>query len=270
MNEKQTKLLAIKDDLNILVDFLAKRDIESLTSNVLEEKYKISQVDLLILFGGCIPEGIEVFHAAYEDNFAKNYMIVGGAGHTTDILRSKMQAVLHDFDVTNKSEAEIMMMYLKQKYDMHDVILETKSTNCGNNVINALDLVRKMQLNVKSIAFIQDATMQHRMEAGFKKYLKDDVKLINFAGYKAYFTIKDDKLMIEDNDLWGMWDKYKYMELLLGEIPRLRDDINGYGPNGKNFIAHVDIPLRVEQAFLNLKQQLNVQIRKANELFATK
>ena len=270
MNEKRAKLLAIKDDLNVLVDFLAKRDIEKLTSNILEEKYKISKVDLLILFGGCIPKGIDVFRAAYENNFAKNYMIVGGVGHTTDILRSKMQAVLHDFNVTDRSEAEIMMMYLKQKYDMQGVILETKSTNCGNNVINALDLVRKMQLNVKSIAFIQDATMQHRMEAGFKKYLKDDVKLINFAGYKAYFKIKDDKLMIEDNDLWGMWDKYKYMELLLGEIPRLRDDINGYGPNGKNFIAHVDIPLRVEQAFLNLKQQLNVQIRKANELFATK
>lgn len=126
MKEKQTKLLAIKDDLNVLVDFLAKRDIKNLTSNALEEKYKISQVDLLILFGGCIPEGIEVFHAAYENNFAKNYMIVGGTGHTTDILRGKMQSVLHAFDVTDKSEAEIMMMYLKQNYDMQDVILETK------------------------------------------------------------------------------------------------------------------------------------------------
>ena len=49
MNEKRAKLLAIKDDLNVLVDFLAKRDIEKLTSNILEEKYKISKVDLLIL-----------------------------------------------------------------------------------------------------------------------------------------------------------------------------------------------------------------------------
>ena len=140
MNEKRAKLLAIKDDLNVLVDFLAKRDIEKLTSNILEEKYKISKVDLLILFGGCIPKGSDVFRAAYENNFAKNYMIVGGVGHTTDILRSKMQAVLHDFNVTDRSEAEIMMMYLKQKYDMQGVILETKSTNCGNNIINALDL----------------------------------------------------------------------------------------------------------------------------------
>lgn len=270
MDKKREKLLSIMENLNILVDFLAKRDIDKLTAKALEEKYKISQVDLLILFGGCIPEGCEVFYTAYENNFAKNYMMVGGVGHTTNILRDKMQSVLLDYDVVNKSEAEIMMMYLKQKYSMQDVILETKSTNCGNNVINALGLIEKLKLNVKSIAFIQDATMQYRMEAGFKKYVKDEIKLINFAGYKAYFTIKNDEIVIEDNDFWGIWDKYKYIELLMGEIPRLKDDINGYGPNGKDFIAHVDIPLKVEKAFNDLKNQLNVQIRKANELFATK
>lgn len=30
-----------------------------------------------------------------------------------------------------------------------------------------------------------------------------------------------------------------------GEIPRLRDDVNGYGPKGKKFIAHVNIPDKV-------------------------
>ena len=67
-----------------------------------------------------------------------------------------------------------------------------------------------------------------------------------------------------------MWSRDKYIELLLGEIPRLRDDKDGYGPNGKDFIAHVDIPAEVETAFGKLKQQLKIDIRKANKQFATK
>ena len=42
-----------------------------------------------------------------------------------------------------------------------------------------------------------------------------------------------------------MWNIDKYIELLMGEIPRLTDNINGYGPQGKDFIAHVDIPQEV-------------------------
>ncbi|MGT9855229.1 YdcF family protein, partial [Citrobacter freundii complex sp. 2025EL-00205] len=41
--------------------------------------------------------------------------------------------------------------------------------------------------------------------------------------------------------------------LITGELPRLRDDATGYGPCGRDFIAHVDIPQDVEQAWLQLK-----------------
>ncbi len=34
----------------------------------------------------------------------------------------------------------------------------------------------------------------------------------------------------------------RYLALLLGELPRLLDNAQGYGPNGKGFITHVDFP----------------------------
>lgn len=46
----------------------------------------------------------------------------------------------------------------------------------------------------------------------------------------------------------GVWSVDRYISLLLGEIPRLRDDPSGYGPKGKGFIDHVDIPIEVEEA----------------------
>ena len=39
----------IAENINILSDFLGKRDIESLSKSALEEKYQVSQTDLLIL-----------------------------------------------------------------------------------------------------------------------------------------------------------------------------------------------------------------------------
>lgn len=72
----------IAKNLNILIDFLAKRDLTALSPDELQAKYKINQADLLILFGGSIPEGTDVFAKAHQQNIAKNYLLVGGAGHT--------------------------------------------------------------------------------------------------------------------------------------------------------------------------------------------
>lgn len=46
----------------------------------------------------------------------------------------------------------------------------------------------------------------------------------------------------------GLWSVDRYLSLITGELPRLRDDATGYGPRGRDFIAHVDIPQEVEQA----------------------
>ncbi|MNI99050.1 hypothetical protein D3C73_1580300 [compost metagenome] len=52
-----------------------------------------------------------------------------------------------------------------------------------------------------------------------------------------------------DNGIYGLWDMQRFISLIMGEIPRLKDDENGYGPNGKGFIGHVDIPKEVLEAY---------------------
>ena len=158
----------------------------------------------------------------------------------------------------------------KNKYNITDCLLETKSTNCGNNITNTLELLKNLNLKPKSIIFMQDATMQNRMDAGFRKYCPCDTALINYATYKVHFTVQNDKLCLEQNNIWQMWNIDKYIELLMGEIPRLTDNINGYGPQGKDFIAHVDIPQEVHSAYQYLYQHLNIKTRQANSLYATK
>ncbi|WP_426785028.1 hypothetical protein ACP3TB_12950 [Rahnella variigena] len=48
----------------------------------------------------------------------------------------------------------------------------------------------------------------------------------------------------------------RFVSLLLGEIPRLRNAPGGYGPRGAGFIAKVDIPAEIEEIYARLKPVL--------------
>ena len=114
----------------------------------------------------------------------------------------------------------------------------------------------------------QDATMQRRMGAVLRKYAPD-AAILHYAAYRAEAAPQNGTLAFTQ-DIRGMWTMDRYVNLLMGEIPRLTDDADGYGPQGKNFIAHVDIPDDVRRAFEYLKTVYGGETRQANPAFATK
>ena len=258
----------IAKNINILGEFCGKRDIAELTSAHLLEVYGIEKVDVMVLFGGSIMCGGDVLAVAMKNGIAEKYVIVGGAGHTTETLRKKVNEEFPDIITENLSEAEIFSNYLKYQYGLIPDFLECKSTNCGNNITYLLDLLKDNGISFKSIILAQDATMQRRMEAGLHKYVGQNTIIINYAVYSAK-VIVDNSTLTYDKAIWGMWDINRYISLLLGEIPRLSDDKNGYGPNGKGFIAHVDIPTEVRDAFNELCNNYSELIREANPLYAS-
>lgn len=255
--------------INTLGQFCGVRDVEPLTRNAIFEKYGITQVDVAVLFGGSVLAGGDVFADAIKNNVANKYVIVGGAGHTTNTLRKIVHQECLKIETKNLSEAEIFQKYLKIKYGLKADYLETKSTNCGNNITYLLDLLHDKKISFKSIILIQDATMQRRMDAVLRKYVSDDTIIINYASYAINVLCINNELGYEQ-EIHGMWSVERYVHLLMGEIPRLTDDENGYGPRGKDFIAHVDIPEDVRLAFNELKAIFGDQIREANPLYASK
>lgn len=140
-----------------------------------------------------------------------------------------------------------------------DVVGKAISNNIAKNfmIVGGED-----KLFPSNIIIVQDSTMQRRMDAGFRKYLQGTkVEIINFASSKVIVEVKNENLVIEPPNIWGMWDVDRYISMLMGEIPRLSDDANGYGPNGKNYIEHVDIPLNALRAFEELKVDYEDLIR---------
>lgn len=258
----------IAQSINVLGKFCGKRDIPFLTKEELKRKYGINQADVMVLFGGSIICGGDILAQAIKNKVAKKYVIVGGIGHTTETLQMKMHSQFPIIETKGLSEAEVFNAYLKHKYSLEADLLECNSTNCGNNITYLLEMLRKNNVTFNSIIISQDATMQYRMEAGLKKYISKDITIINYATYTANVVVKHNELTYE-NDILGMWDMKRYITLLMGEIPRLSDDENGYGPMGNNFIAHVDIPEEVKIAFSELKDQYAEMIRIANPLYAS-
>ncbi|MDO4170660.1 MAG: ElyC/SanA/YdcF family protein [Lachnospiraceae bacterium] len=258
----------IADDINILGHFCGKRDVLSLEPQILKETYGIQQVDVMVLFGGSILSGGDVLAKAISQHVAKTYVIVGGAGHTTQTLRYKMKEVFPHMAVEDMTEAELFQNYIKWKYDVTADYLEYKSTNCGNNITYLLALLDEKKIFYQSMILVQDACMQYRMEATLRNYVSKEVCIINYAAYQVK-VIYDQGKLLYDREINGMWEMDRYLSLLMGEIPRLLDDEHGYGPKGKGFIAHVDIPDMVWSAYLDLKKVYQGMTRKANPLYAS-
>ncbi|MFR3006223.1 MAG: hypothetical protein ACLTML_13120 [Blautia faecis] len=81
MNEK------IAEAINILGFFCGKRDITELSTKCLKDKYGIEQVDVMVLFEWKYSLWRRYSGTSDEKyQIAKNYIIVGGVGHTTETI----------------------------------------------------------------------------------------------------------------------------------------------------------------------------------------
>lgn len=261
--------MQIDEAINVLGDFCGKRDITELSQKELQDKYGFSQADVFVLFGGSILEGGNVLADAIKQKIAKKYIIVGGAGHTTETLRQRMHNEFKEITTDGLTEAEVFASFLKIKYNLKVDYLEKQSTNCGNNITCLLQLLKDKQIAFKSIIIAQDATMQCRMEKVLRKYVTADVSIINYATYKVKVEENHGQLIFKEN-VWGMWNMERYITLLMGEIPRLTDDENGYGPLGSNYLVHVDIPDLVKESFSILQGKYKDSVRVANPLYEAK
>lgn len=276
-------------DLNVLARFLGQRDLPLLSrdgvaaasASATDDASRTDatggpgvaeanvQVDVAVLFGGSILAGGEVLADAMRADVARAYVIVGGAGHTTETLRERARSVWPRIDVApGAAEAEIFDAYLREYHGMSADLLETRSTNCGNNITYLLELLESKGITAESFLLMQDATMMRRMVAGLR-FHRPDATVLAYATYVARVVADSGRLSYEDEPL-GMWGIERYRTLLMGEVPRLRDDASGYGPKGAGWIAHVDIPRDVEDAFARLRAAHPGAVRVANPAYASR
>lgn len=219
------------------------------------------KVDVLILLGSSLISHLELISDMYHLGQFDELFIVGGIGHSTNYLYDNINAYapFRIYLDTSLSEAELYHKILHEYYNIPDniITIETSSTNCGNNASYAFEMASHREVEYKNVLLIQDPTMQKRSYASFlKEWKKEYVSFYNYAPFlpKLALDSKGDIYFLKPKN--PPWTVERYIELIMGEIPRLRDDKNGYGPKGENFITHVDIPIEIENAYQFLVNSL--------------
>ena len=260
-------------DIKTIAHYLARRD------------EKPSKADLLILLGNSHLDVMEEAAKFYHQKIAKKIMVAGGKGHSTPYLALNVKNHPKYFDVNigNRSKSEIfndieklnrpeknnskdILSNYRPEADIlkdillthlginsEDILIENTSTNCGSNAVNALKVLKENNLSITSVLLMQDPTMQQRTHACFQReWKKENVFFISYAAF-----------------IPNLENTERFLSLIMGEIKRLRDAPDGYGPKGLNFIDSVEIPESVLEAYSRLQDKLANHTRKANPSFSS-
>ncbi|CAK9779504.1 hypothetical protein CC85DRAFT_287357 [Cutaneotrichosporon oleaginosum] len=263
------------DDLNKVFKFL--------TSPCLPPPLQGDESGTVFVLAGnaILPLAYELFdHIEYlQDDEPVTLVISGGRGHSTPYLYDAVARDKHLRGITTEgeTEADILVEVARKTFDIDyavgngslRLLLDPQSTNCGANAIETKRLLDEAGIWPKTIFVVQDPTMHRRTLASFEKVYAEDPRATRDGmpaiqgwtlqpkvrrGEGGVLEWKTDE--VDDDQLW---EPARFVSLVLGEIPRLRDDQNGYGPKGAGYIAHVDIPQDVEEAWGRLHARLGVK-----------
>ena len=267
---------------NEIACWCAERDVSSLSREALldEAGFEGGMSDLFVLFGGGVSGIVDELARAMEAGLARRYAIVGGRGHATYLLDRSFECELPDAGGTPAalpragvdSEAEMLDALLRSRYGMRADVLETRSTNCGNNISRLMDLLEGEGATPASVVLCQDAVMQRRMGATWRRQARERegfarTKVVCWAAYQAELEWRDGRLGWRRAPR-GIWPVDRYVELLSGEVARLTDDEDGYGPCGRDYLEHVDVPDEVSDAAETLREALGTSGRPPDGRYA--
>ncbi|PSN67576.1 hypothetical protein BS50DRAFT_572663 [Corynespora cassiicola Philippines] len=253
--------MSIADDVNTIARFISCEDIPDLRT--------IGPVDCIVLCVSSVLHSCEtvfdIIHA--RPDITKTLVLCGGIGHSTEPIYDAVAQHPRFKEVATEirglPEAQVLHHIFQHfyasrfsnKHPAPRILLEDRSITCATNAIEARKLLEASEIDYPdSMVIIQDPTMVRRTLECFKKVYEDSPQL-HFKGCPVFVPLvklnKDGKLLFTAPQVpqEQMWPMPRYLELVMGEIPRMRDDENGYGPKGKGFIAHVDIPADVEEAY---------------------
>lgn len=242
-------------DLNTVARFLAAPDVRALTPSAVAEQVGTAPVDLLVLLGNGVLCTTDAVAEAVRRGVAETVMLVGGEGHSTSHLRAAVRADPR-YDggtLDGKAEAEILRDLLVRWHGLGgtDLLLGTESTNCGANAEEARALLDQRGQAPAHVLLVQDPTMQRRTWASFRRVWGEGPppRFYNGPTFVPRVTVDAGRLAFERPDRAGLWPMERFVSLVMGEIPRLRNDEDGYGPKGRGYIVAVDIPPAVEAAY---------------------
>ena len=252
-------------DINSLSLFLSHPQITSLSS--------CDPVECIVICASAVLRTATVLFTTLEErpDLTKTLVLCGGIGHSTKLIydavaRHEIYQEIRD-EVNGLPEARVLELIMKRFFDVEKItsqgcriLVEDQSTNCGANALESRKLLEKSEVSMpKTCIVIQDSTMALRTVASFEKAFADVPSSPVFGSCPVLVPkvrMSDSGLEFEVKDVNNaeLWEMERFLDLIMGEIPRLRDDEEGYGPKGKDFITHVDVSPELENSWHRLEK----------------
>ncbi|KAL4897483.1 hypothetical protein BDV59DRAFT_197773 [Aspergillus ambiguus] len=249
------------DDINKIAQFLAH---EQIPPSIPPD----AAPSCIVLCVSAILDSAEHVFQTLEQHprLTQTLVLCGGIGHSTPHLynavsRHPRYAHLAK-DIHGLPEATVLYMLFTRCFDAARiqqtcrVLIEAESTNCGANATNTRAVLRSAGIAApQSLVVVQDPTMARRTVASFENAFGPRTRVRSWPTFVPVVRRAGNELVYEVPRLASerLWPMPRFLGLIMGEIPRLRDDEEGYGPRGRGFIGHVDIPVEVEDAWRRLE-----------------
>ncbi|KAF2120780.1 hypothetical protein BDV96DRAFT_595192 [Lophiotrema nucula] len=259
--------IQIANDVNVVSSFISCEDISNLTT--------AEPVDCIILCVCAVLHSAETVFSVLgrRPDLTKTVVLCGGIGHSTKHIYNAVghhpKFVSIAEDIKGLPESQVLLRIYNDFYSSRTkeneprMLVEDRSVTCHTNASEARKLLKSNKMyDLKNVIIVQDPTMVRRTVACFEKVYEDQPNPPRFAGCPIFVPQveagKDNQPVYKDPPVEkeNMWPMDRFLELVMGEIPRMRDDANGYGPNGNGSIVHVDIPDEVEVAWQRLSKNI--------------
>jgi hypothetical protein len=236
-------------DLETIGAFLARRDVATLDPHESGRRY-----DVLVLCGSAVLEAVELAARAVHDGVAGHVLVTGGIGHSTPYLVAAVRghATYGDVAARGRPEAAVLADVLVRHLDVPAaaVTTEVESRHCGENAELSLRVLTERG-GRPSVLLVQDPTMQRRTHASFDHQQRDSGQPLEVVSHAPFVPVVG-RDGVGDGRGASAWTVDRFTSLALGEVRRLRDDAEGYGPRGAGFLGHVDVPDPVQAAYERL------------------
>ncbi|KAJ5783348.1 uncharacterized protein N7518_009025 [Penicillium psychrosexuale] len=251
-------------DINLLSEFLSDNQVQNLSTT--------SPVDCIVICASAVLHSAEILFKALQQrpSLTKALVLCGGIGHSTELLYDAVKSHpafsrIAD-EIQGLPEAKVLERILGEFFDRSlitkegcQILLEPLSTNCGQNASFSRKVLDEAGFRAPATCIIiQDPTMMLRTRASFEKTYEGaqpPLSVISCPVFVPQVQLSRGGV-IEYSDMSPpseLWSQSRFLGLIMGEVPRLRDDKDGYGPRGRGFIAHVDVPSHIEAAWARLQ-----------------
>lgn len=241
------------DAINEIAAFLALDDVSTADGFV-----TAPDIDCIVWAGNAVLHTAEQAFRLVRDGLVPRILLSGGIGHSTRLLWQAVEEheTYRAVPTEGRPEAQILRDVATRFWglDPARILVDDTSANSGENAAFSRRILEESEVAADTILLVQDPTMQRRTDATFRHVWRDrpQVRFRNWPTFTPRVALVEDELRFQAGPIAGLWTMERFLSLLMGEIPRLRNDASGYGPRGQGFIAEVTIPASVEAAYRRL------------------